>query len=176
MCEHPQSQGTVCDVCGKVLVASQPINLVREVLPELETNTVPGADANAVIERLAEIDEYRASHVQIAPEPLAEMERTEHPAVVLGAVEPVQDFERTSYPDDGQRTAVSPVMRCRYCGHTQQTGMLCGRCGLRMPGAEAATQAPPEEAATTIACPDCGVIGKVNFRCMACGAFLRARI
>jgi ribosomal protein L32 len=174
VCEHQQSQGTACDVCGKALVASQPINVAREVLPELESNILPGADANVVIERMAEIDEYRASHVQIAFEPMPELERTEHAEVALAAVEPVPDFERTSHPGDGQRTPVSAVRRCRYCGHTQQTGFLCDGCGLRMPGTEMAGKPAAHEEPTTVACPDCGVTGSINSRCLACGAYLRA--
>jgi len=177
LCEHQQQQGTVCEVCGKELIAPQMVGVVTETLAELESTSIAGASAAVSVERMAELDDHHAAAVTPAPEVLPELERTR---VLDGGqalpAEPLAEMEPTRFAGDGQRTQLSATRACRYCGNVQQGGILCDRCGLRLPGAEAYTRATTANRGSEsepMPCPACSVKGLPGQRCRACGAFIR---
>jgi hypothetical protein len=64
-------------------------------------------------------------------------------------------------------------MKCRYCGHEQVEGVLCDRCGMRLPrfGPDAAAAAAPAGAAADdlrVRCK-CGSPALAGQRCSNCG-------
>lgn len=176
LCEHQQNQGTVCEVCDRVLVVPQPTGVITEMLADLECTSLPGGAASVAVERMAELDEHRIAAVQIVvPENMVDFERTRHAdAGVALPAEAVPGIEPTRFEDDGQRTTVSATRTCRYCGNIQQGGVLCERCGLRLPGSEVARPAKKQSGEPQpIPCPACSVLGFAGTRCRGCGAFIR---
>ncbi len=153
VCEHQQAQGESCDNCGKQLVPPRPINIANEQLPELETTSIPGGNANVLDSQIPDLEPHHVAAVAAPAEVLPEMERT-------------QVFQ------DPTRTPVAASHTCRYCGNAQQQAGMCERCGMKI-----AVYRPPQSAAAeesvVLPCPACGIKGPSQKTCVACGAFIR---
>jgi hypothetical protein len=167
VCEHQQASADECEVCGKRLSA-------------------PGAAAPAFA-RLEGLEPTLAPPVEVAPEPVPELEPTRHgaageePAGAAGwvegtraevtgpvAVEQLPDVEhhRAEPIPDGGPDPDAPLT-CRYCRTVAAPGeRLCGRCGMKLSRFDAGRVAA--ELAGML-CRDCGARGE-GPRCRRCGA------
>jgi hypothetical protein len=170
VCEHPQAQGTECEVCGKRLAPgpAEPAAALPRV-PDLEpTAHAPGG---APSERLADLEPTGHAGAQaVALDAVPDLEAT-RAAPVDVATAPIPDVEptRTSIPGDAP-TAVPAVIACRYCRTPAAPGeRICGRCGMRLPafGSAAAQRAGGGEPAARLCSCGAPVRGAL---CPSCGA------
>jgi hypothetical protein len=166
VCEHPQANGSECDVCGKRLVAGPSVDDLT-IPPVAGLELTLHAPADPAEESLAELEPtLRAGAGDVAEDPTPDLQATRTAPVDVD-VEPVPDIERTapSVPGD-LPTAIPEVVTCRYCRTSAIPGeRICSRCGMRLP---LASQAGPEEEgprtctcgtnvrAGASLCPSCG--------------------
>jgi hypothetical protein len=164
VCEHPQAQGTECELCGKQLVEGSAELPAPAPFEELELTRHGDVDAPA--DRIAELEPTAlqvGADAAIEPVPL---EATRADPIDV-AVEPTPDVERIAdgIPDE-PRTEVPLFVTCRYC-RTEAIGgeRVCARCGMRLPDFGAPTQG---DEAPVRQC-GCGAIVRGSL-CPACGA------
>ena len=171
VCEHQQSQGAECEVCGKKLVH--------------------GAAAIPRVAAVEGLEPTGHAAVDAPPERVPGLEPTGHAAAgeVQGTVPDMEsgraapvDVEAPTIPGvervtDGVPGAGPPVIPsmvvCRYCRTTAMPGeRICTRCGMRLPsfdgaaaGAGRAAGAGPDAEARICSCgtpvrgsscPNCG--------------------
>jgi hypothetical protein len=165
VCEHVQSAGVECDVCGKEFPATGPGAADVAPLEGLEP-TLHGAERD-LGERLAELEPTHAVPPATVPaSPVDGLEPTGHAPAGDVAIELVGELEPTAAAAfEASAPAEGPVV-CRYCrtaAHADER--LCLRCGMRLPRAPRGQAA----AAALRRCSDCGnaAPGAV---CPACGA------
>ncbi len=178
VCEHPQSAGVICDVCGKQLVAAAQVAAQIQPLPELEQTAVVARNAvGPPVTPMPELEVHRAGDVDVADERLTALESTALPGVDAAAtapVEPAPDIERTQLADDKTRTVLGETVTCRYCGTVQKRGnVFCERCANALPrlGVAKAAEAPAE--LVHVRCPACGEHAVMGQKCPSCGYYLR---
>ena len=115
---------------------------------------------------------------------LADMSPTRLPELPQVPVIPIDGLERTALMDAPARTPPPATARaapaptgpipCRYCQHVQATGLLCDRCGMRLPRIKSAVA--PEGARTARRregwgrCSRCRLPGRLAAACTECGA------
>lgn len=181
VCENPQQTGDTCDVCGKLLVPVRQANAAPvTAIPELEVtrHTGPQNVVSQAIEGL-EVTSLDAKG-PIAPERVDGLEFT---AVVSRniqvPVDRVPELELTREVDTGPKTvAPTGAVSCRYCGNVQAEGLLCARCGMRLPRARVAQAATvggvanPKAEAVWTRCSKCGSPAKAGGPCGDCGVFV----
>ena len=187
VCENQQAQGLECDVCGKDLSSLAGLGAL-EALPGLEDlgpppmagETVPGLEVT-LMDRVGEVAIERDAALELAPEkigevPVEKIADLDGQPVPLGEVpvEPMLDLSVDRAEDDGVRTAAvsAGAITCRYCRNVQETGMICDRCGMKLPRASA-TQIAEIHAKVrpgdTIRCRYCGAPNPPEERCRECG-------
>jgi hypothetical protein len=190
VCEHQQAQGMECDVCGKDLsMLGAPAGLPGldgldgldglGPPPSAPSEQVPGLEAT-VGARVGDVPVERDSDLEVSSFTVGEVPVEKMPdlEIVSGMVgdvpvEPMPDLAVDRVPDDGVRTQVNTgAATCRYCGNVQQAGLICDKCGMRLPRASAAQVAeirkrPGNE---TIRCKICGAPNtSADERCKECG-------
>jgi hypothetical protein len=165
VCEAPVV-APVCEVCGHCFrpPSSPEANVTQ--LQDLELPQAPGLAAPVV--------------------PLSDVEPTRFPATPEPDTRSEVDWERTSWgqaPDVAaggmaeldtgrEASAGEPVLRsagpvtCRYCRNVQATGLLCERCGMRLPRSVPSSRV--EE--VLVRCQQCGERSYPRERCASCGA------
>ncbi|MFN0061776.1 MAG: hypothetical protein ACKVPX_04575 [Myxococcaceae bacterium] len=150
VCEHPQAQGTVCDVCGKSWAPAAPVSV--------HTDLVEGLDTGRFVSgRLPEADA------------MPDLERTVAPAVGEVSVAPVQDLDMGRSAPVGTPTPLEAARACRYCKKEQPDGLFCDQCGMRLPTfPKAAVQASPS-AMEKVRCRRCSERVLLGARCPSCG-------
>ena len=177
VCEHRQLQGDECDMCGKRLtglpVQAEPVAV--EAVPGLEATQLEGA--RAPVAPAAPLPDLDLTGQPRAPDlpagGLPELERTAGAPVAAAPTAPVPDLEATHAPDDGVRTAAPEgAATCRYCRHVQLEGLVCDRCGMRLPRALRRAAAPVGEEGFT-QCRRCHMRTPVNRACPECGTIAR---
>ncbi|HEX9243096.1 MAG TPA: zinc ribbon domain-containing protein [Anaeromyxobacter sp.] len=172
ICEHPQAQGSECDVCGKRLVAGVsaadlaiaavdgleptlhlPADAVEERIPDLEPTLRGAGDAVFADDRTPDLEPTRTEPVDVDAPETPDVERT----AVAGL------------PDDGP-TLLPEVVLCRYCRTPASPGdWLCARCGVRLPVIPLATA----DAAALLRVCSCGTSVRPDASlCPNCGARL----
>lgn len=179
VCEHQQSFGVECDVCGKDLGDLGELGLPP---PSAETpmeglevtigERVGTVETQAVVDlEVTRFDAAQAVPLEVVPDLEARQ------LVGEVAVERVTDLSLDRAPDDGVRTAApTGTVACRYCRAVQPSGLICNSCGMRLPK----TVAPPAEPGTTkpkqqfvrgdARCKACGAPAIPGERCSECGA------
>jgi ribosomal protein L32 len=174
VCENPQAQGTVCDVCGRELAAAAKVDVPIVKLPDLEGTLVEGGRAPVVVAPIADLEATRSEAVgAVQTVALQELERTAAEAVGAVQVAALSDLDQTRYVDTDARTAVpTGAVTCRYCKNVQAQGAICDRCGMKLPKVSATPQAASAEGQVT--CTDCGTPGAPGRPCRACGARIPA--
>lgn len=167
VCEHPQAQGDTCDNCGKQLVAMRAVAAPVSALPELEVTTHSSA-GNVVSERVEGLEVTQVGAVGNVPvERLPDWERTDIAARDLRVQpEKIADLDLGREESLGERTQLPSAIACRYCGNQQDEGLLCNKCGMRLPKVRT-------EAAAGAAKGNSIFVDTVWTRCTRCGA--RAR-
>ncbi len=177
VCEHPQAAGEACDNCGKQLVVAKLVAAPVTVLPELEETHHRGGQANVVSERLAELDQTQ--HLKGADLPaqaLPELERTRAADAGAVAVERMGEMDAGRFLDTEAKVAApSGAVTCRYCRNVQADGMMCEKCGMRLPRAAAPVAKKTGPAADGLVdCGSCGVRSLPGRRCASCGVAVPA--
>ncbi|MBF5044008.1 hypothetical protein FGE12_16540 [Aggregicoccus sp. 17bor-14] len=180
VCEHPQAQGDECDQCGKRLSTPRSAGAAPVApLPELELTPHVGGKAPVPVERVAELAPTREAPVgALPPERVPDLEATRS-APALNVVElPLDELETGRAEDDGVRTAApAGAAVCRYCRNVQAEGLVCDKCGMRLPRLRPTAKAAAEREdadATYARCPRCHVRGRVGRPCTDCGTVVRA--
>jgi len=140
LCEHQQLQGDECDSCGKKLQAPRPVAVAVAPLPELEQTQIAGGRAAVATEVVPELELTRQrSGPDLPPQVVPDLAPTHLDKSALAAVPVAQmpDIDTGRAEDDGVRTMapIGPVV-CRYCRNVQAEGLLCDKCGMRLPRAK----------------------------------------
>lgn len=179
VCEHQQAQGDECDNCGKKLQVPKAAAAVAvPTLPELEQTQHLGGRVAVDAPVLAELDHTRQqAGPDLPPQVVQDMETTRAAPVDKITVEAVPELDTGRAPDDGVRTAApTGAVMCRYCRNVQAEGMVCDRCGMRLPRARpaAATGAKvtgiSAEDLNWIPCQKCRTPTRPNKICQICGS------
>lgn len=156
LCEHPQSQGDTCEVCGRALGELGAVPVATPMLEGLERTALDGGEGATFLLPIPDLTSHRSADVSADVPPIPGLEAT-------SLSEPV-----------AQPTAPSPAAgppACRYCGHRQSEGALCERCGMQLPRLYRGSDLDEEGRSP---CPVCGVKGRLRDRCPSCGAHLQA--
>jgi methionyl-tRNA synthetase len=181
VCEHQQAQGDECDNCGKKLQVPRAAAAVAvATLPELEQTLHAGGRAPVQAETIPELDQTRQkAGPDLPPQVVQDMETTRAAPIDKVSVETVPELDTGRAADDGVRTA-APVgaVTCRYCRNVQAEGLVCDRCGMRLPKARP-TQAEAKpgvvaEEVPWVPCPKCRTPTRPNKICTVCGT--RAKV
>lgn len=172
VCEHQQSFGVECEVCGKDLGALGDLGPppVAAVPVEGLEVTVPEKIGEVAVERFGELEVNQFSTVAVATERLAELEvnRAEVGDVPVERVELSDDRAA----DDGVRTAApGDQLTCRYCRNVQalSAGYVCATCGMALPRSRASELVAEAIAPEWVRCRSCGAPAKAGERCGDCG-------
>ncbi len=181
MCEHPQAQGTECEVCGKKLTAPAPVAVAVAPLPDLEGTQLAGGRAPVPVAAIPDLELTRQQAVQTgAVQPIQDMDTGRSVAAGNVVVAPVQDMDTGRAASDGYRTAapMGPVV-CRYCRNVQETGAVCDRCGMRLPKARlaptpVATQGALVPSGEWTKCTKCMTNTRAGRACVSCGTHVPA--
>jgi hypothetical protein len=164
VCEHPQSVGSECEVCGRRLARAAGADPGVAPMEGLEVTHHAAVDAAG--ELVPDLEPTGHLAVQVQEEAPVEIEPT-CAAPVDVATELTPDLERThaEIPGDGP-TPLPAVIVCRYCRTPAPAGEhICSRCGMRLPvlGASAARggEQPPRLCSCGLPvrgslCPSCG--------------------
>ncbi len=192
VCENQQAQGLECDVCGKDLSTLGPAAGLADLgglgdlaglgPPPLGVDQVPGLEVT-IPDRVGEVPleadpDLEANLVKKVGEvPVERMPDLETAADRVGdvPVERMPDLADERAPDDGVRTPeVTGAVTCRYCRNVQASGMICDKCGMKLPrapgGAAAAKPEKEKPAAGTVRCRYCGAPNpSEGERCLECG-------
>lgn len=177
VCEHQQDFGVECDVCGKSLGGLDglgPPPVQTQQLEGLE-QTMQAPIGEVPVEKIGELEVTRFNPVNVAPDRTPDLEATGQASVGEVPIEKVADLSLDRVPDDGQRTAIpdGPIT-CRYCRNVQASGVMCDRCGMRLPivstplvgGVIIGGGANVD---TKVRCRSCGAPAKAGEKCGDCG-------
>jgi len=174
VCEHQQQSGAECENCGKQFsTRAPPVEVQR--LPELEQTLIVDPRLRVDAAPMAELEATRLRGGPDLPaQQVPELEMTSMASAGNVAVEKLPELDLARAEDDGVRTAApTGPLTCRYCHNVQAEGLVCEKCGMRLPRA-AAPQAPeavvlsPDDDEWT-RCRDCGSRAKRGTRCGNCG-------
>jgi ribosomal protein L32 len=182
MCEHSQAQGSECENCGKKLQQPRQVAPVAVApLPELEQTHHAGGRAVVASEPLPELDFTRQKAGPDLPaQVLPEMETTRAAPVAQVPVEAVPELDTGRAAADGVRTAApTGAVVCRYCRNVQAEGLVCDRCGMRLPRARVAPaaearKAGAEEDTAWKPCQKCRTPTRPGKLCTVCGTRVEA--
>jgi ribosomal protein L32 len=180
VCEHQQAQGDECDNCGKKLQAPRPVAVAVAALPELEQTQLPGGRAPVAADVVPELEVTRLKAgpdlpAQVVPD--LDPTRMDRGALASVPVEQMPDMDTGRAEDDGVRTMapIGPVV-CRYCRNVQSEGLVCDKCGMRLPRARPAEAQQPGRAAANaspwVDCPRCRTPNRPGTICATCGTRL----
>ncbi|MBN1210703.1 MAG: hypothetical protein JXB05_37995 [Myxococcaceae bacterium] len=177
VCEHQQAQGDECDNCGKKLQAPRVAAAVAVApLPELEQTHHAGGRVAVEAPTIPELDHTRQqAGPDLPPQVMPDMETTRTAPVDKVSVEAVPEMDTGRAADDGVRTAApTGAVVCRYCRNVQAEGLVCDRCGMRLPRARLAPTATAKggvnaEDLTWLPCQKCRTPTRPNKICTVCG-------
>ncbi|XXF81041.1 hypothetical protein P2318_15135 [Myxococcaceae bacterium GXIMD 01537] len=179
VCEHQQAQGDECDNCGKKLQAPRVVAVAVAPLLELEQTQFAGGRAPVPADTVPELEGTRLrAGPDLPPQMVQDLDRTAVDKATFAAapVAPMLDIDTGRAEDDGVRTMapIGPVV-CRYCRNVQSEGLVCDKCGMRLPRAR--LEAPAEARAGSgeggwTNCPRCRTPNRPGRSCTTCGAAL----
>ncbi|WP_371876542.1 hypothetical protein [Pyxidicoccus fallax] len=112
-------------------------------LAELELTPHTGGRAPVQVAAIPELDLTRQkAGPDLPPQVVPDLELTRARDIGAVPVAPLLELDTGRAQDDGVRTA-APVgaVVCRYCRNVQADGLLCDRCGMRLPKARPAATA-----------------------------------
>lgn len=174
VCENPVV-ASQCEVCGHEFPAPAGPELPVPRLLELEVAVE--AEGRPAGEPLAEFEPTRFAVAAVSEEwSEVEWERSqvsgvpEVPAGGLADLDPGREAPSLQHTPP----SVSSVT-CRYCRNVQASGLLCERCGFRLPWSlPRPSEATRAEAEAQVRCQQCGGRSFPRERCPSCGAVLAA--
>ncbi len=176
VCEHAQEFGVECEVCGKDLGGLGELGAppsAAQVVEGLEA-TIGERVGDIAIERVGELEHSTFNTANVTVIEMDDLERTENEAVGAVVPERVTDFESDRVADDGVRTAApTGQVVCRYCRNVQAEGLMCEKCGMKLPKVVVpvvtATPLAQGKAGESVRCRACGAPGKSGQKCTECG-------
>jgi hypothetical protein len=179
LCEAP-AQSRVCEVCGHAFAAEATAPAAE--LPPVEGLDIPQrAEGPTAVSPLLDLEPTRFDSTAV-PAPLAAeedmaWERTQLDTVGDVTAGGLAELDSGREPADTDRTPPPfASVTCRYCRNVQAAGLLCERCGMRLPwSAKAAPTLPPLDAEALVRCPRCGVRTYQRERCASCGSELASQ-
>ncbi len=180
ICEHQQAQGIECDVCGKKLVAAAPVAVAVTALPDLEGTQLAGGRAPVAVAPVADLELTARPAAQVgAVAPVADLDAGRSAAVGNVVVAPVQDMDTGRSDWVGPKTAKpSGPTVCRYCRTPQAEGLVCERCGMRLPKPRETAAAPATAALVASGewtkCTKCQTNTRAGRACVSCGTHVPA--
>jgi len=169
LCEHTQTSGGECQICGHRLTGPGTEAAAVAPLPGLEPTRMEHVEVTS--EAVPDLEPTRLAPAQAAPEDSGWVDRGRSERVGPAVVERIPDLEHhraDPIPDAGPGLdPLAPVV-CRYCRSTAMPGdKFCGRCGMRLSRFEPVHLAGSERG--ELVCRDCGSMGP-GPRCRRCGA------
>lgn len=175
VCEHQQAQGSECDVCGKRFVAANDAQVPVARMPELELTQIANPKLVAPAETVAELERTRLPSVPEVPAvPMPDLDLA-RAADLNVPVEPLMGMElhREAPPAEPATPAPTGAVTCRYCRNVQAAGLMCDRCGMRLPKYTASAEAAKTSSAEgAIVVHGCGAKTPSGARCTSCGTFV----
>jgi hypothetical protein len=173
VCEAP-TQGRACEVCGHVFAPEvRAADLPFSPLPDLELPaSVGGVPPVAPLLDLENTRFEDTAAPAVQPDPDWEQTRVgDVPDVVAGGL---PELESGREAPDAERTLPTLAsVTCRYCRNVQPSGLLCERCGMRLPwSAKVSSARVPLDPTLLVRCPQCGTRTYQRERCGSCGALL----
>ncbi len=174
LCEAPVV-AAVCEVCGHCFTA--PRTAEAPVSPLLDLDVQLTAAGPTPVSALSDLEPTRFPAAVVAEEwSEVEWERSQMaaaPDIVAGGL---ADLDTGREVSTSARTPpnVGPVT-CRYCRNVQASGLLCERCGLRLPWAQPVSPGPSESGAL-VRCAQCGARTHAGQRCSSCGMLPAAQL
>jgi hypothetical protein len=146
-------------------------------MPELEMTPIASRAVPDVSQPIPELERHRSGPVAAAPTaPIPELERTRHAPLPAVPKDVVPELEYHQAPQVGPRTAPPPdAVTCRYCRNVQPTGMLCDRCGMRLPRLKVAAKTGKPQSFGEDGyerCPLCKQFGSLGKKCKECGTLI----
>ncbi len=165
----------VCEVCGHSITAPTTADAPVSRLSDLDLRST--TDGPTPVSVLADLEPTRfppAAAQEVWSEVEWERSRvTGVPDVVAGGLTDL-DTGREVSPSERTAPSVGPVT-CRYCRNVQASGLLCERCGLRLPWSQQAPRTSrPSEGDALVRCGQCGAGSHQGQRCPSCGMVLGA--
>jgi len=168
--------GWECEVCGHALARPPQAGAAVEPLSELEARPPPTPRPPPAA--LPELEPTRFAPtpaVSAAPEPGWEPSTAPSgPDVPAGGM---NELDRGREPEGEPSPVPEGPVTCRYCRNVQASGLLCERCGMRLPWSPRPrlAEAPaPADAGELVRCTRCGERTYAGARCGSCGAMLAA--
>jgi hypothetical protein len=171
VCEAP-ALGRVCDICGH---AFAPEAQVAVPLTALDLDIPPLSVGPPPVAPLLDLEPTRFAATGGAVAEVMDLEATRlatAPDVVAGGLEAL-DTGRETTPSEPAPPATDAVT-CRYCRNVQTAGVLCDRCGMRLPRNVKPTRAaaPTVDPDLLVRCLKCGIRTYQRERCAGCGGLL----
>lgn len=173
VCEHQQPPAAECAVCGRALAARPAAPAPPQRMPELEVTRYAAGPTPAG--SMPELESTRLSSAAIPR--VARLPEMEPGRAVAGdvPVEAMAELDTGRFVDESEPTPPpTAAVTCRYCRNVQSSGMLCDRCGMRLPRytprAKDAEAAVPEDA--PMVPHACGAITRAGMPCGGCGVFV----
>jgi len=175
VCETPVV-ARLCEVCGHAFPAANAPELPVSPLVDLEV-PVPSPGLTAVLP-LPELEPTRFATAPVSEAwSEVEWERSQGARVPDIAAGGLADLDSGREAPSLERTLTSPgPVTCRYCRNVQASGLLCERCGLRLPWSPRRTVADRVEAEALVRCRQCGERTFPRPRCAGCGAVLATEV
>ncbi len=171
LCETPVV-ARVCEVCGHAFPEASSPELPVSPLVDLEL-AIPQEGRPPVVP-LPDLEPTRFAAATVSEDwSEVEWERSQVAGVPDVAAGGLADLDSGREAPSLERTppSVGPVT-CRYCRNVQASGVLCERCGLRLPRSPREAVASRVEAETLVRCQQCGQRTLPRQRCTGCGAAL----
>jgi hypothetical protein len=176
VCEAP-AQSRVCEVCGHAFApeatpATAQVSQVEDL--DIPQRVEGPTDASPLLDLEPTRFEPASTPAAPAVPQDSDWERTGMaavPDVVAGGLEELETGREPASLERSPPTVAS--VTCRYCRNVQAAGLMCERCGMRLPwSAKAAPSRPPPDADALVRCPRCGVRTYQRERCASCGGLL----
>jgi hypothetical protein len=173
VCEAPAT-ARVCDVCGHAFAeASAP---EAPVAPLLDLDVPPPSGGPTPVAPFPDLEPTRfpAAAVPVGGTD-AEWERNstaDVPDVAAGGLAELDTGREAAELERTPPTLVS--VTCRYCRNVQASGLMCERCGMRLPWSArvASSVLPALDPDVLIRCQRCGERTYQRERCSSCGGLL----
>jgi hypothetical protein len=177
VCEHQQAAGTECENCGKQFSKANAAAVPVARLPELELTPLVGDRLNVTAAPMPDLEVTRLNAGPDLPaQRVADLELTAAPEIGEVPVQALPELDLGRSEDDGIRTPVQEgAVTCRYCRNVQAEGLVCEKCGMRLPRNATAAATPAAAGAVSkgddewTRCKDCGSRAKRHHRCGNCG-------
>lgn len=149
LCETVQPPSPECTVCGK------------------RFSSAP-AGGEAPAGTLVDMSPTRLEALPpMSVAPMEGLERTALEGAPVGLSTPIP-----TAPPAAPVVATGPIP-CRYCQHVQATGLLCDRCGMRLPRIKPSTASASDAFARPSEgwgrCSRCRLPGRLSAACSECG-------